>query len=97
MLLTTYANSTADDALLAGDVADLPPGSIIVKENWMPDSTYAAATVMYKVAGYNPDHQDWLFAKFDPSGTPEAFGRVPMCQDCHGNAEAGYIFTAVEP
>lgn len=52
MLLTTYANTTAYQALQAGQVADLPPGSIIVKENWMPDSTFDAATVMYKVDGY---------------------------------------------
>lgn len=96
MLLTTYANSTAYDALVAGQVANLPPGSIIVKENWMPDSTFDASTVMYKVDGYNPDHQDWLFAKFDAAGVPDAFGRAPMCQACHQNAESGYIYTAVE-
>ncbi len=96
MLLTTYANQTAYDALMAGHVADLPPGSIIVKENWTPDSTFDAATVMYRVAGYNPDHQDWLFAKFDPQGNPDAFGRAPMCQACHQNAETGYIYTAVQ-
>ena len=96
MLLTTYANNTAYQALQAGQVADLPPGSIIVKENWMPDSTFDAATVMYKVDGYNPDHRDWLFAKFDPQGSPDAFGRAPMCQACHQNAESGYIYTAVQ-
>lgn len=97
MLLTTYVNRTAEDALLAGNSADLPPGSIIVKENWMPDSTYAAATVMYKVEGYNPEHQDWLFAKYDPRGSAEAFGRAAMCQACHQNAASGYVYTAVEP
>lgn len=96
MLLTTYTNQTANRALLAGDVADLPAGSIIVKENWMPDSTFAAATVMYKVDGFNPDHEDWLFAKYDPQGTPEAFGRATMCQACHQDAESGYIYTAVQ-
>jgi len=96
MLLTTYANATAYDALLGGRVADLPAGSLIVKENWMADSTFAATTVMYRVDGYNPDHQDWLFAKFDPQGTAEAFGRDPMCQACHQNAETGYIYTAVQ-
>lgn len=96
MLLTTYANDAAYQALQAGQVSDLPPGSIIVKENWMPDSTFDAATVMYKVDGYNPDHQDWLFAKFDPQGSPDAFGRALMCQACHQNAESGYIYTAVQ-
>ena len=68
---------------------------MVVKENYMPDSTYAGATVMYKVGGYNPDHQDWLFAKFDPAGAPEKFGRVAMCQTCHAGAATGYVFTPV--
>jgi hypothetical protein len=96
MLLTTYTNDVAYEALMSGQAADLPDGSIIVKENYMPDSTFAAATVMYKVAGYNPEHQDWLFAKYDPQGTPEDFGRAPMCQACHQQAVSGYIYTAVQ-
>jgi hypothetical protein len=96
MLLTTYVNATAHDALLADGPGDLPPGSIIVKENWNPDSTFAAATVMYRVEGYNPDHDDWLFAKYDPEGGVEAFGRAAGCQACHTTAEAGYIFTPVQ-
>lgn len=96
MLLTTYVNQTARDALAGGSVTDLPPGSIIVKENYMPDSTFAAATVMYRVEGYNPEHRDWLFAKYDPQGTAEEFGRVDGCQSCHQQAETGYIYTAVQ-
>ena len=53
----------------------------------MPDSTFAGATVMSKVADYNPEHQDWLFAKYDPRGTPEDFGRAAMCQECHQQAK----------
>lgn len=96
MLLTTYANDVAYEALMNGQAASLPVGSIIVKENYMPDSTFAAATVMSKVAGYNPEHQDWLFAKYDPQGAPEDFGRAPMCQACHQQAASGYIYTAVQ-
>jgi hypothetical protein len=96
MLLTTYANDIAQQALAKGQVTGLPAGSIIVKENYMPDSAFAAATVMYKVDGYNPDHQNWLFAKYDPKGNTEAFGRAPMCQACHQGAKSGaYIFTPV--
>lgn len=97
MLLTTYANATARAALADGDAGDLPFGSIIVKENYMPDSTFAAATVMYRVEDYNPDHDDWLFAKYDPRGEAEAFGRAAGCQACHQTAETGYIFTDVRP
>lgn len=99
MLLTTYVNETAREALAAGTGAgDLPFGSIVVKENYMPDGTYAAATVMYRVEGYNPDHDDWLFAKYNGSeGDVEAFGRPAECQACHQNAEPGYIYTTVRP
>lgn len=97
MLLTTYTNETAREALAGGtDAGDLPFGSIVVKENYMPDSTYAAATVMYRVEDYNPDHDDWLFAKYNgPQGDVEAFGRAVGCQACHQNAETGYIYTTV--
>ena len=96
MLLTTYANATASAALADDMVNDLPEGSVIVKENYMPDSTFAAATVMMKVDGYNPDHDDWLFAKYQPDGTVDAFGRAQGCQSCHQQAEGGnYIYTAV--
>ncbi|GIV62221.1 cytochrome P460 family protein [Rhodocaloribacter litoris] len=100
MLLTTYLNPAAREALTAR-AGTMPPGAIIVKENYMPDSTLAAVTVMYKVAGYNPAHNDWFFSKHLPDGTldrsPEGMaleGRVPGCQNCHGGRKANdYIFT----
>jgi hypothetical protein len=100
MLLTTYVNSTALDAVNGG-AAQMPDGAMIVKENYMPDGTLAAVTVMYKVEGYNSEHNDWFWSKHLPSGeldqTPEGMpmeGRVAGCQDCHGaQQENDYIFT----
>jgi len=93
MLLTTYANDVAFAALSAGST-QLPEGSVVVKENFMPDSTLAAVTTMYRVRGYNPEHQDWFFAKHDPAGVVEVAGRDPMCQGCHAGAPgADYLFT----
>ena len=94
-LLTTYANDVAMDALGDGDASDLGEHAVIVKENHMPDSTLAAVTVMYKVAGYNPEHQDWWFTKYNvPADSVEAVGRVPTCGSCHQSAEGGdYVFT----
>ncbi len=95
MLLTTYVNDLAYDALTNG-AATMPEGAIIVKENYMPDRTFAAVTTMYKVRGYNPDHQDWFFAKHDPQGVVDVFGRDPMCQACHSSAPgADYLYTEV--
>ncbi len=60
----------------------------------MPDSTLASVTTMYKIAGYDPDHNDWYFAKQNPDGSVQAAGRAQGCQACHGT-QAGndYIMT----
>lgn len=49
----------------------------------MPDSTFAAATVMHKVPGYDAGNGDWYWAKYDPNGVVVDAGRAPMCQQCH--------------
>lgn len=94
MLLTTYLNELALDAL-TNKAGTMPAGAIVVKENYMPDSTLAAVTVMYKAAvGYNPEHSDWFFLKRLADGTVEASGRVAGCQGCHGGVAANdYLFT----
>jgi hypothetical protein len=86
MLLTTYVNRIAHDALTNG-AATLPAGAIIVKENYMPDSTFDASTVMHKVPGYAPQNGDWYWAKYDPNGAVDDAGRAPMCQECHAAAQ----------
>lgn len=101
MKLTTYVNDIAARALRSG-ASRMPDGAIIVKENFMPDSTLAAITVMYKRRGYNADHNDWFFSKHLPSGeldqAPNGMrlaGRVPGCQACHqGKKDNDYIFTS---
>lgn len=94
MRLTTYVNALALGALTNGS-ATMPAGAIVVKENYMPDSTLAAITVMHKVTGYAPGHADWFWSKYFPDGTAEASGRVEMCQVCHSaRASVDYLFTA---
>ena len=83
MLLTTYLTPGAYDAL-TGKKGVMPNGAIIVKENYTPEGTFAANTVMYKKAGYNPEHNDWFWLKVLADGTVEKEGRVPGCQACHG-------------
>jgi len=93
MLLTTYLNDVAHDAL-SNKAGSMPEGAIVVKENYMPDSILAAVTVMYKVDDYNPDFGNWFFVKRLANGTVEASGRVPMCQACHSAQAANdYLFT----
>ncbi len=100
MLLTTYLNDVALQALSSGG-SRMAPGAIIVKENYMPDSTLAAVTTMFKVEGYNPDVNDWFFTKHLASGeldrTPGGMameGRLPGCTNCHRAMQANdYLFT----
>ena len=101
MLLTTYVNDAALGAVTT-QAGSMPDGAIIIKENYMPDSTLAAVTVMYKRSGYNAEHNDWFFTKHLPSGeldqAPNGMpleGRLPGCQACHGAVRANdYIFTS---
>jgi hypothetical protein len=97
-LLNTYLNGLAFRGLLAlrdsNGSADLPFGSIIVKENYAPDSTLAAVTIMYKAEGFDPAHHDWWWMKRLPDGTVEASGEVPSCIQCHEAAEGwDYLMT----
>jgi hypothetical protein len=102
MLLTTYLNDVAYEALTGGSGAtEMPAGAIVVKENYMPDSTLAAVTTMFKAAGYNADHNDWFFTKHLPGGELDKTqggmlleGRLPGCQNCHVAVQANdYLFT----
>lgn len=94
MLLTTYLNGQALQAL-RGNAGSMPVGAILVKENYMPDSTLAAVTVMMKrQRSYNPDHNGWFFMKRLADGTVEASGRAEGCQNCHmGQADNDYVMT----
>lgn len=94
MLLTTYVNPAAHQAIEMTQ-GEMPVGAIVVKENYMPDSTLAATTVMYKTQDFNPDHNNWWFLKRNADGSVDAAGRGQGCEDCHGNmADNDYIFTS---
>lgn len=93
-LLTTYANEAAH-AAVTNKSGSMPAGAIIVKENFMPDSSLAAITVMYKVDGYDPGNQNWFWAKLGPDGAAEVAGRGQGCIACHGAQRANdFIFTS---
>jgi hypothetical protein len=91
--LKVYMNRTA-----AGKPKEMPPGSILVKENYGKDKkTLMAVTVMYKTKGYDSAHNDWYWVKYNPNGTvaktppdkgnkPIA-GRFPSCIACHAGAD----------
>ncbi len=92
-LLTTYVNGPAYEAILSRQ-GRMPAGAIVVKENYKPDRTLAAITVMWKVPGYNSEAGDWFWAKYAPDGTALKQGKVPGCIDCHrAAADNDYLYT----
>ena len=92
-LFTTYLNPAALDAL-TGKAGSMPNGAIIVKENYTADGSFDLITVMYKVAGYNPDNNDWFWAKVKANGEVEAEGQLQGCQACHGaRRENDFVLT----
>lgn len=61
----------------------LPYGSLIVKENYTPDKELDKLTVMVKVEGYNPEHNDWFWAAYTPDGKVIVEGTPGGCISCH--------------
>ena len=93
-LLTTYVNDVGYNAAKL-KLPRYPHGTVIVKENYKPDKTLAAVTVMAKVPDYNPSAGDWFWAKYSPQGQVQKSGRVKGCIDCHGDAKkTDWVFTS---
>lgn len=87
-------------------------GIVIVKRNYGgdnvnketvandPDQYLKAVTVMFKRQGYDPENQDWFWAKFKPNGVlhvnpknMKLAGQVQGCIACHKGAKDGdYVF-----
>ncbi|MEY3175529.1 MAG: cytochrome P460 family protein [Planctomycetaceae bacterium] len=93
-MVKLYANRMA-----VANAGSLPNGSVIVKENFGPDgTTLMAVTVMYRNVGYDPEHGDWYWAKYEADGQPSRMdgmvvaGKVGMCIECHSSA-GGNDFT----
>ncbi len=81
--LKLYANAIALKAAREGN--SMPPGAIIVKENYGKDKkTLMAITPMHKIKGYNPNGGDWYWVKYDPAGKALAAGQPKGCIQCHG-------------
>ncbi len=99
--LSTYVNDTAYKAVQKKE-KELPYGSIIIKENYMPNKKLGAITVMQRIEGFNPDAGDWFWVKFAPNGKPMTMdmngmamtlaGKVPGCIGCHQASTSGTKF-----
>jgi hypothetical protein len=75
-LLTSYVNEVALNGI-NNKVGTLADGAIIIKENYMPDKTLGAVTVMYRVKGYDPMEQTARSQKKGRSPDVSAVTRPP--------------------
>ena len=82
VLLTTYVNPSAR-AAITGKEGAMRPDSIIVKESYTESGKFRNITVMYKVAGYHPEHNDWFWLKVLEDGTVDQEGKPDGCFVCH--------------
>ena len=86
-----FANSMMVDSLPIPD-RKAPYGAIIVKENLTIDKELNQITVMAKVEGFDPEHNDWFYAAFDKGGNVLAEGAPDGCVSCHtGMRDNDYI------
>jgi len=90
VLHEVFVNKNIYDALPVDE--EVPYGSILVKENYNASRELDKFTVMAKVEGYSPEHNDWFWAAIAPDGTILAEGEPQGCLNCHtGMAENDYI------
>ena len=63
-------------------------GSIIVKENYASEdpTSLVSLTVMQRIEGYDPESEDWFWARYTAEGEPTHLGKVGMCANCHFDA-----------
>lgn len=75
-------------------IEDPADGAIIVKEGYARDRELKAVTVMQKRAGYDPEHNDWFWARYDAGNNLTTAGKIDFCIDCHSGADGDdYHFT----
>jgi hypothetical protein len=101
--IRTYNNPVA-----ISDPANLPPGSILVLEDYTADrKTRTGINILYRVKGYDPANHDWYWMKYHENGTvvrtapqqgskPVA-GRVAACIDCHRKAGGNDLVFSNDP
>ncbi|MCG9126195.1 cytochrome P460 family protein [Candidatus Poribacteria bacterium] len=78
-----------------------PDGSIVVKEATRPNKDYIGLiAIMRKVAGSDPDHNDWEFIEYtrnDPDDDFTILARDRVCWGCHARVEdLDYVFTTLD-
>lgn len=61
----------------------VPNGSIVIKENYNANKKLSAITLMAKVEGFDTEHNDWYWVKYNNNGKVLAEGSPTGCINCH--------------
>jgi len=74
-----------------------PTGTIIVKEGFRPGKNFVGLiATMRKVAGADPEHNNWVFVEYTRESSDEHFSEIArdaVCWSCHMGAEkTDYVF-----
>jgi predicted small lipoprotein YifL len=74
-----------------------PTGTIIVKEGFRPGKSFVGLiATMRKVAGADPEHNNWVFVEYTRESSDEDFSEIArdaVCWSCHMGAEkTDYVF-----
>tara|TARA_X000001036_G_scaffold262244_1_gene243744 strand:+ start:1771 stop:2247 length:477 start_codon:yes stop_codon:yes gene_type:complete len=75
----------------------LPNGSIIVKEGYSDEggANMNKITVMKKINGFDPDHNNWFWANYNENGSLGGKnGKVSSCYSCHASGK-DYILSRI--
>ncbi len=81
-----FVRSYADDTMLVWNLTgEAPDGATAVKDQRASADAPApeAFTVMRKIAGYDPEHGDWFWARFEAEGAVTVAGQAGACTGCH--------------
>lgn len=92
----TYVNRN-----VAAGYKDPGYGSILLQENYSKDKKRLLdVTVMCRIKGCDPAHNDWFWAQYLPNGAlaregqAKLAGQVPSCIGCHSRADGrDFIFS----
>ena len=83
--LETYLSINPDDDT---STASFASGTMLVKEQLTGDGELSALTVMAKgPEGYDPETNDWWWARIETSGDVPFSGNVSFCVGCHTPAK----------
>lgn len=93
-LLTTYVNSVAVEAI-ENKEGEMRDGAIVVNESYDAEKDLQAITVMFKIARFDKEHNNWFWVKYNPDGKVDTLekdgkeielaGTPELCVSCHKN------------